>query len=57
LEKLHQQEFLLDEYKRAMDEEIKKGNQYKALLAQKQQSLAVMIGGNKQLEQMQKLVN
>ncbi len=26
LEKLHQMEFLLDEYKRAMDDEIKKGN-------------------------------
>lgn len=32
LEKLNQYKFLLDEYKRALDDEIKKSNQYKQLI-------------------------
>ena len=59
LEKLHTQEFLLDEYKRALDQEIKKGNDYKALLAQKNSaSSGLVIGGRaKKIDEMQRLVS
>eukprot|EP00347_Sterkiella_histriomuscorum_P024154 403332120 len=59
LEKLKQQDFLIEEYKRQMDEEIKKSNQYRQLLSHKSSGtgLGSIIGGSKQTEQMQKLIN
>lgn len=47
LEKLKHYEFLVDEYKRALDDEIKKSNNYKQLINQKSQGFSFSIGSNK----------
>ncbi|CDW88006.1 UNKNOWN [Stylonychia lemnae] len=58
LEKMKQQDYLIEEYKRCVDDEIKKSNQYRALIAQKgSTSIGSILSGNKQVEQVQKLVN
>lgn len=60
LEKIKQQEFLIEEYKRQVDDEIKKSNQYRQLVNQKNNGNGIMgsIIGSKQSkeDQMQKLV-
>lgn len=54
LEKIKVYMYQVDEYKRALEDEIKKSNQYKKLMSQSKGTFS--FGSNKAIEESQKLV-